>query len=109
MHLLETKIYHSVHKIHNEGNAFVPSAAFFMPPWLFTRRCWQSPAVTILIGPSLFGDPLARESNHRSENLARTDTTNRRDKDGMNGRPAQPFRKRTDEFEDKRYKQDTNI
>lgn len=38
----------------------------------------------------MFGDPLARESNHRSENLAGTDTTDRRDKDGMNGRPAHP-------------------
>jgi hypothetical protein len=61
-----------------------------MSSWLFTCRCWQSPAVTILIGPSLFGDPLARESNHRSENLAGTDTTDRRDKDGMNERPAHP-------------------
>jgi len=57
----------------------------------------------------LFGDPLARESNHRSENLAGTDTTGRRDKEGMNGRPAQPFRMRTDENEDERYRQDTNI
>jgi len=80
-----------------------------MSSWLFTCRCWQSPAVTILIGPSLFGDPLARESNHRSENLAGTDTTDRRDKDGMNGSPAQPFRTRTDENEDEWYKQNTNI
>jgi len=48
----------------------------------------------------LFGDPLARGSNQSSENLAGTDTTYRRDKDGMNGRPAQPFRMRTDENED---------
>jgi hypothetical protein len=61
------------HQISTKAHtAFVSSAAFFMSSWLFTCRCWQSPAVTILIGPSLFGDPLAGESNHRSENLART-------------------------------------
>jgi hypothetical protein len=55
----------------------------------------KAAAATLLIGPSLFGDPLAGESNHRGEKGTKTDTAHRSNKQGTNERSVQLPRMRT--------------